>query len=260
MAGHRLRADEVEGLRKDGYVVRAGVFVGDELRALQRATEALVAGLLEKDPGTPKIPAGSYLFQPFPEPCTIVKWEPDAPDVVQGVEPFAHFDEALRGFGLDARLVDPMRDVVGSDDVDLFTEKLNLKRAKVGGPIVLHQDYPYWVANSDDPARIATALVFLDDAHTGNGGLEVVPGSHRAGVRPGRETRGFGAFEMPSDACEEELVALEVEAGTVVFFGSLLVHRSLPNRSGGDRRTLLYSYQPAGSRKSHEELARLLRP
>ncbi len=35
-------------------------------------------------------------------------------------------------------------------------------------------------------------------------------------------------------------------AGSVVFFGSLLVHRSLPNRSDKDRRALLYSYQPAG--------------
>jgi ectoine hydroxylase-related dioxygenase (phytanoyl-CoA dioxygenase family) len=39
---------------------------------------------------------------------------------------------------------------------------------------------------------------------------------------------------------------LEVTAGTVAFFGAFLVHRSLPNRSGVDRRALLYSYQPLG--------------
>jgi hypothetical protein len=32
----------------------------------------------------------------------------------------------------------------------------------------------------------------------------------------------------------------------VAYFGAFLVHRSLPNRSSGDRRALLYSYQPAG--------------
>jgi ectoine hydroxylase-related dioxygenase (phytanoyl-CoA dioxygenase family) len=115
------------------------------------------------------------------------------------------------------------------------------------------------VANSEDPGQIATAIVFLDDAHEGNGGLEVVPGSHLGGVRPGGSKRGFGSLEMPPDAVPDgELRMVEVEAGSVVFFGSLLVHRSLPNRSGGDRRTLLYSYQPAGRVKSHEGLAGLL--
>jgi ectoine hydroxylase len=179
---------------------------------------------------------------------------------VQGVEPFAHFDAELRDWGLDARFVDPVRDLLGVPDVELFTEKLNVKRAWVGGPIVLHQDYPYWVANSENAAEIATAVVFLDDAHRGNGGLEVLPGSHTAGPREGGARSGFGKFEMKPDAIDpRELVALEVEAGSAVFFGSLLVHRSLPNRSGGDRRTLLYSYQPAGRAPSVDSLIELLR-
>ena len=40
--------------------------------------------------------------------------------------------------------------------------------------------------------------------------------------------------------------ALEVPAGSVVWFGPLLVHKSEPNRSPNERRTLLYSYQPHG--------------
>jgi ectoine hydroxylase len=48
------------------------------------------------------------------------------------------------------------------------------------------------------------------------------------------------AFDMT------RLIPLEVPAGSVAYFGSLLVHRSAPNRSDKDRRALLYSYQPAG--------------
>jgi ectoine hydroxylase len=40
-------------------------------------------------------------------------------------------------------------------------------------------------------------------------------------------------------------VLLEAPAGSVVWFGSLLVHRSAPNRSQRDRRALLHSFQPA---------------
>jgi hypothetical protein len=50
-----------------------------------------------------------------------------------------------------------------------------------------------------------------------------------------------------------------VPAGTLVFFGSLLVHRSLPNRTDQDRRVLLYSYQPAGRRKAIDGFMKLAR-
>ena len=56
---------------------------------------------------------------------------------------------------------------------------------------------------------------------------------------------------------ESQLVAVEVPAGSVVMFGSLLVHRSLPNLSEHDRRALLYSYQPAGRRHSIESFMEL---
>lgn len=47
-------------------------------------------------------------------------------------------------------------------------------------------------------------------------------------------------------------VPLEVPAGSVVFFGPLLVHKSEPNLSAKDRRALLYSYQPAGFTHSRD--------
>lgn len=255
-----LDPDERARLAEHGYLLREAVFDASELARLGEDCETLVARVTEADPGTPRIPAGSYLFQPHPALCTIVKWEPERQDVVQGVEPFAHFDATLRDWGLDPRLTAPMQDLLGAEAVELFTEKLNLKRAKVGGAYVLHQDYPYWRENSQDPGEIATALVFLDDAHRGNGGLEVLPGSHRGGVREGRTARGFAAHEMQSEGFDTSgLVALEAPAGSVVYFGSLLVHRSMPNRSERDRRTLLYSYQPAGRTPSHVHLAGMLR-
>jgi ectoine hydroxylase len=256
---YRLDADERVELASTGYVVREGVLDVAELERVRSSCEDLVARLVARAPTTPKIPAGSYCFQADPGLCTIVKWEPEHLDVVQGVEPFAHFDAGLRAFGLDPRFTDPMLDLLGVDGVSLFTEKLNVKRGGVGGPIVLHQDYPYWVANSENAAEIATAVLFLDDTTRENGCLEVLPGSHRDGPREGGGGIGFGAFEMdPAAVPEAALVSLEVPAGTVVFFGSLLVHRSAPNTSAGDRRTLLFSYQPAGRAPSVAALAKLL--
>jgi hypothetical protein len=251
--GFRFDAGEREALARDGYVLRSGVFDAGECAAIAADCEALI-DLLEGANRRKKHVLGSYMFEIQREAAPIVKWEPGAPDVVQGVEPFAHISPALKAWGLDARLVDPCRAIVGKDELMLFTEKLNVKRARHGGPIVLHQDFPYWENMTPIAHRIATAMIFLDDATIENGCLEVAPGSHKAGKWPQRvDADGFGSLEMDPAAFDmRRLQPLEVPAGTVAFFGAFLVHRSLPNRSGGDRRALLYSYQPAGEPSSLE--------
>ncbi|HEY1751245.1 MAG TPA: phytanoyl-CoA dioxygenase family protein [Caulobacteraceae bacterium] len=246
-ASFGLDARERRQLDDDGYVVREGVFSRAECTAIAEECEALVARL-EAAARHSKHVVGSYMFEIQREAATVVKWEPDAPEVLQGVEPFAHLSEPLRRWGLDARLVDPCKAIVGAEDLALFTEKLNVKRARHGGPIILHQDFPYWEPVAPIAARVATAMIFLDDATVENGCLEVAPGTHKVGKWPQRAgVDGFGSLEMDPAAFDHgRLKPLEVAAGAVAWFGAFLVHRSLPNRSGADRRALLYSYQPAG--------------
>jgi hypothetical protein len=259
----RLTAAEREGLARDGFVLREGVFDAGECARIAQECEDLLTALGAAKRGEKRV-VGSYMFELARDAAsdegTIVKWEPDAPDVVQGLEPFAHLSPPLKAWGLDPRLTDPCKDVVGEEEVVLFTEKLNVKRARHGGPIVLHQDYPYWENMTPIAHRIATAMVFLDDATCENGCLEVAPGTHTVGKHKQRtDADGFGSLEMDIGAFDlSRLVALEVKKGAVAFFGPFLVHRSLPNRSGDDRRALLYSYQPAGHPHG-VELNRLIR-
>jgi hypothetical protein len=254
----RLDAKERDQLKTLGYVVRERAFGPAELARLRADCEAMVKRVTDASAGRRKIAVGSYMFQLEKGLVTMVKWEPAFPDVVQGVEPFAHFDLRLRDWAYDPRFIEPMKDVVGAESLELFTEKLNVKRARAGGPIVLHQDYPYWTENSDGAGEIATAIIFMDDANRANGCLEVLPGSHARGEWPRQKIDGFGSMEMDLDGFDEsQLVAVEVPAGSLVLFGSLLVHRSLPNLSEHDRRALLYSYQPAGRRHSIEGFMQL---
>ena len=243
---HRMTEIERANLARDGFVLRREVFSRPECRAIGDAVESLVAQLLAAR-RAPKQVFGSYMFELQAELGSVVKWEPEHPDVVQGVEPFAHLSQPLHDWGLDPRLLDPSRDVVGQDDIALFTEKLTMKRARTGGTIVLHQDYPYWMRMTPVADRIMTALIYLDDATIENGCLEVVPGSHREERPAGKSVEGFGTNEIDEARFDlSRLVPVEAPAGSVVYFGGFLVHRSLPNRSGADRRALLYSYQPAG--------------
>jgi ectoine hydroxylase len=243
---YRLTGDERRRMESDGYVLRERVFDAGEVARITAACESLVDDLV-KDRVQRRVTVGSYVFDSDRDRGVTIKWEGSS-DVVHGIEPFAHLSPVLEGWGYDPRFVGPMVDFVGDPQPALFTEKLNLKRPHHGGVNPLHQDYPYWEGFADDATRIATAMLFLDAASTENGTLQVVPGSHRRGKWPTRSDKdAFGNLEIdPAEENGTTAVALDVPAGTVVFFGPFLVHKSAPNTSDKERRSLLYSYQPAG--------------
>jgi len=242
----RLTPDELSFLDRNGYVVRENVFTPVEVAAITAACEDLVARLV-RDRQLKRYKAGSYVFAPDFERSTMIKWEGDT-DVVHGIEPFAHLDPALKAWAHDPRFTEPMQAFVGDANPSLFTEKLNLKRPGVGGVNPLHQDYPYWLDSAQAPDRVATAMLFLDDATLENGCLQVAPGSHRSGQWRNRtDTDEFGANEIDAAAyADVDMLPVPLNAGSMVMFGSFLVHRSDPNRSTLQRRALLFSYQPAG--------------
>src|SRR5258708_6383037 len=103
---HRLSPAEQAVLARDGYVVRERVFDAAECAAIAADCEALVSRL-EAGARGEKRASGSYLFEMQRDLAVMVKWEPDAPDLVQGLEPFGHASPELRAWGLDPRLVDP---------------------------------------------------------------------------------------------------------------------------------------------------------
>ena len=257
MATSHLTPTELESLDYHGYVVRTRVFTPAELTDITAACEDLVARLV-RDRKLRRYKAGSYVFAPDYERATMIKWEGDT-DVVHGIEPFAHLDPTLAAWARDPRFTEPMQAFVGDPNPSLFTEKLNLKRPGVGGVNPLHQDYPYWLDTAQAPERVATAMLFLDDATLENGCLQVVPGSHRSGRwRNRRDSDAFGANEIDVSAyADVETVPLPLEAGSMVMFGSFLVHRSDPNRSALERRALLFSYQPAGHRTMFDAMRAL---
>ena len=249
---YRLDGKEKQTLARDGFVVRERAFSSRECKAIADDCEALGAELLAAKRNTKHV-VGSYMFERHEGYGINIKWEPDSPDLLMGVEPFAHFSDALKNWGYDARLVDPCKDVMGEEDIVLFTEKINYKRARKGGPIILHQDYPYWAAFTPIASRVVTAMLFLDDSNRETGCLEVAPGTHVQGEQKRWQTTGLKNREMDQTAFDvSKLIPLEVPAGTAVYFNSFLVHRSQPNRSENDRRALLYSYQPAGNPHARE--------
>lgn len=240
----------------DGYIVREGLLGAAEINELTTAVEAVATAVVtraQRDGAGPTATlADGHRLQLSSR--TAIQWEwSNGSQAIRLLEPCDHLHPAFAELFSDSRLAGPAREEL-SGPVDPFTSKMNLKRAQEGSEFPWHQDYPYWYVAAGEAAQdVVTAIVFLDDATSDNGALRVLPGSHRNGpVRrdPNDPTRFL------TDAAAIDLdreIVLEVPAGSVVWFGAFLVHRSSPNTSGRHRRALLPSWQPAGRARLQEQ-------
>jgi len=150
----------------------------------------------------------------------------------------------------DPRLLDLVEALLGPGVV-LFSSCWVVKPPHTGRPAAWHQDGGTWPL---DPLEAATLWIALDDADAGNGGLRVVPGSHRAGLLPHDRDDGKLATELfnvsvrPEAVDEAAAVDVELAAGDVSAHHPALIHGSGPNRSERPRRALVARYHPTTTR------------
>ena len=243
--------DELESFERLGFFTRERIFSPAELAELQEAAERVHRRVLEADEhgeGGPVDRVDNQRYQPL---CgSTVKWEwSDSLRAVRSMEPAHHLDPRLSALIDDPRLWEPCRALVGSQELSLFSDKLNMKRPG-GAPFPLHQESPYWVYGAEQVERIVSVLVYLDDASVDNGCLWVIPGSHRHGVLPSLSDRGvLGALYTDVGRVEGEPFPVQLPAGSALWFHRDLVHGSQGNRSADNRRVFVAAYQPAGLRR-----------
>jgi len=232
-----------------GYVLLPELFTATEVERLRDVAErvhATVVSAAESGGTTVTVwPDGHRLEQ---IDGTTIHWEPDAPGkAVRSLAPVSQLDPALDALWTDSRLTTPMSSILGTPEPSPFVSKLNFKRAGVGSEFAWHQDFPYWYGCAGDAAyEIATAIVMLDDNTVRNGAMTLIPGSHRRGPAPRDPLDPTGLLVDPRSVDAAQAVTVEAPAGSVLMFPGLMVHRSAPNRTATDRRSLLYCFQPAG--------------
>jgi ectoine hydroxylase len=245
---HRITEDERRAWRDDGFFVRRAVFAPAEVAAFQAAAERVVARADELgSEGAERYAVDGNVYLEAGG-STLQMEHAEGSRTLRVIEPFHHLDAALDALLDDPRIVEPMRELVGSEAVAIWTDKLNLKRPREGSRFRWHQDSPYWAHASGHVDRLPNVMVTLDDASEANGCFRVIRGSHRRGILPGCEGEGkLGALFTHPDAFDlADQVPAEAPAGSLVFFSPHTVHGSEPNRSDRERRALIVTYQPAG--------------
>ncbi len=103
-----------------------------------------------------------------------------------------------------------------------------------------HQDY----AHIQGTEETWTVWIPLGDCPRLMGGVEVLVGSHRGGVRPVHAAQGAGGLGVATDDPDLSWAGGDFRCGDALFFQSLCVHRGVPNRTPERvRLSVDYRYQ-----------------
>ena len=257
IADLELTSLEREQYAKAGFFVREAVFGPDELVVLRAAAErvAQVAARAANEKAAAiaraeAVKADDYEIDGnrYVEAAdATVQFEHErGSHTIRVIEPFVHLDPVFDAMVGDPRLVVPLCDVLESDRIALWTDKINLKRPREGSGFRWHQDSPYWSHVCGHCDRLPNVMITLDDADRANGCFRLVPGSHRDGFLPGiDEGSALGPLFTDPEAFDEDAQWFaEVPAGSLVVFSAHTVHGSEPNRSDRARRAIVLTYQP----------------
>jgi len=151
-----------------------------------------------------------------------------------------------RRYMLDRRILDQVEAIVGP--VNAAQSMFYFKPPTARGQ-ALHQDNLFLQSH---PETCIAVWIAIDRVDEENGGLQVVPGSHRYDlVCPGdadSETSFTNkAVHLPDGMTPEQTV---MEPGDALLFHGSMVHGSGPNKSNERfRRSLIFHYIPQSSTK-----------
>ncbi|MER6790138.1 phytanoyl-CoA dioxygenase family protein [Streptomyces sp. NPDC000658] len=209
--------------RQDGFTVVRGLFGHDEVDALCAEFAALQAA------GWP-VPGH---FEPRPGDADPLRAHPRVmhPHEISGL---------ARRTLLDARLREALEALLGEEP--LAAQSMFYFKPPGARGQALHQDNFYLRV---EPGTCVAAWLACDVIDRDNGGLEVVPGTHRMRLFCPEQADERVSFAREYVPPPPGLTATPVDMapGDVLFFNGSLVHGSGPNRSGDRfRRSFIGHY------------------
>ena len=151
----------------------------------------------------------------------------------------------------DRRLLDIAQAYVGPD-IALFASHYICKPPRSGQPVLWHQDAAYWPL---EPMDVVTLWLAVDHSTPENGGLRVIPGSHRRELHELRVNTAVESVlgsESATDVDESQAVDVVLAPGDVEVHHPRILHASSANTSPRRRCGLTIRYIPTSTRITSE--------
>jgi len=138
-------------------------------------------------------------------------------------------------------IVDKVQSLLGSPDIDMFGSKF-FPLLPGGTSVNWHQDNHYFGTDSN---KIISCAIYWENTNRDNGCLKIIPRS-MGRVQPHQPGSGIWALgEWIQDVDESKSIDIEVPAGSVVLFSSLLMHAAHQNRTPDKTRySVFWHYLP----------------
>jgi len=135
------------------------------------------------------------------------------------------------------KLLDRVESILGPN-IMIYSAELFIKEPNTPKIVSWHQDLTYWGLGETDEEL--TAWVALSDVNVKSGCMRFVPGSHKQGIVPHRDTfdehnllsRGQ---EIVVEIDENDSVNVELKPGQLSFHHGRMFHASGPNQSDNRR-------------------------
>ena len=234
MGAKQLSSLESERFARDGYLIRRGLLEPDMVSELVERIDASLNPALapvefEADVHYPGAPSS--------------RWA-EGGQTPRRLQHAYGRDALFRQCASHPGIVATLRVLMDSDELMLSQNHHNCVMTKHPGFSSLtswHQDIRYW--RFDRPELVSTWMA-LGPENINNGSLLVIPGSHKINIEPGRFD---AALFLRTDLEENEsllatAVAVELEAGDVLFFHSRTLHAAGQNSSSSVKRSIVFTY------------------
>lgn len=142
----------------------------------------------------------------------------------------------------NSTILDYVEDILGPDFY-LWGSNFFIKQPRSSSTVGWHQDTYYWPL---EPKISATVWVAFEDVDEANAAMQVIPGSHRAGLL--KHSRSSDTDSVLTLECEQgqfredSAVSLNLRAGQVSIHDDKIVHGSPANNSSRRRAGLTIRY------------------
>jgi len=224
-----LNVEQIGFYRREGYLIVEGVFPHPEVAAIRDEFQR-VADAGQRIPG---------------------HWEPAPAAADDPLQRYPRFmmphrvNPLIQRYLLDPRVLDILRDLLGEEP--LAAQSMYYFKPPGARGQALHQDDYYLRTQNAD---CIAAWIAIDPSTPENGGLSVVPQTHRLDIQcptAADQAESFTREFVTAPEGRQPVPAL-LAPGDVLFFNGRVIHGSTPNRSQTQwRRSLINHYIPASA-------------
>lgn len=235
IAAMELSAEQFRQYETQGYLVVEDVFSDESIRTLKDEADRVMETVINASLATGR----------ESERLDII--DQQGQQMVRTIKGI--IDLSLTYSRMEQALREPISEIIDGEPC-LLAEKLNYKQPlpepvdqfDLPSDISAFKTHSDWAHLTQYPQSFLTTAVLIDDHKPDRGPLHLWPGSHtREHDHRKVEDR---VLQVPSDELNKPGEDLIAPAGSVVFFHSLLLHSSRPNKSGLPRRMMHFIHYP----------------